>query len=587
MAVRPDTKQHNRRRHPLSRLGELFDASALGLITALLLCASFFMTWRGMRDFIVAREFADGAISQGLVFVIVATLSLAMYVALREMIAPYFVRGWWSAVWKRVIAGLLYAVLAFWSIGFGYGFWWSLVAGPSATEAGLQRTVNSVRQETGDMRARLAAASSVMEAARALSDSKADIEASRGGTCGVNSPAGAGPLARARNETQAQIGALANSVKEEWSKPLNLRLADLERDLQSALGDATQLEGDVRKARFEALGQTSQSAAAEIGSDATARGRTIAVQLRAKADQLSIAPDGGRVAYCYDLDLAAALTVAADELEKVYKIEVVPFRYVEGADGVSRAIEGLFASAGQYLGFSPKTDAHLGSGRDLIAMLAAIGVDLALFVFGLLRGSGHRRRRYTGGSHSNGEVIEQADQLIIEAEPRPALSGPDGPTDKSSDRVQAISEPRRLRIEANPSNVGIGTSAAGQRSQVNEVEQVDDLIEGVDGIYYAHSKDRQLAMQDAEIKRLRAELERLERLGYMATGTPGQKFDSVMHREVSRQPSEQARGVIIATVRPGYLLSNGRLHRVAEVIVSAGPDPYRRREEKDSTADEE
>ena len=571
-------------RNPTARLGELLDASALGLVTVLLLGASFFMTWRGVSDFIASREFGDSAVSLGLVFIIVATLSLAMYVALREMIAPYFVRGWWSAIWKRVVAGILYSVLAFWSVGFGYGFWWSLLAGQSATEAGLERTVASVRQETGDIRARLAAAGSVMSSANALSDRKAALEATRGGTCGINSPAGEGPLARARSETQAQIAALTLTVQEEWREPLNDRMGQLEADLQLAFDEAATLEGAARKKRFEALGQASVTAAAAIGTDATARGRTIAAQLRAKADQLSIAPVNANVAYCYDPDLAAALTTAADELDQTYKINVVPFRFAEGPDGVAQAIEDLFVRAGELVGIDTgRTSQPLG-GRDLIALLAALGIDLALFVFGLLRGSGRRYELRAAREHdASGEVvIGQAEPELLEISPTKTLPPPQNASETTAGKAK--SQPRIRRVEAKPSAVGIGSSASGQRSQINETEQIDDLIESVDGIFRAHSDKDLMAMKDEEIRRLRRELEqlkplkteldRLQRQGYLETGRPGQMFDAAMHKQVGlRWSSKDAKGTIIATVRPGYLLSGGGLFRVAEVIVSAGPNP--------------
>ncbi len=566
MSDKPEHKKGN----ALSRLGELFDASALGLVTLLLLGASLFMTWRGMRDFIASRDFADGAVSQGLIFVIVATLSLAMYVALREMIAPYFVRGWWSAIWKRVVAGILYSVLALWSVGFGYGFWWSLVAGQEATESALQQSVMSVRRETSDMRARLAAAGSVMASAEALSNNKAEDEAVRGGTCGVNSPAGPGPLARARRETQAQIAALSASVRQEWQLPLIARLTGLEANLQTALEDNAALSGEGRKSKFEALDRQTQAAAQEIGADATARGRTIAAQLRAKASQLSVPPISGRVAYCYDPDLSASLISAANELEQIYKIEVIPFRYAEGADGVARAIEDLIGRAGRKIGLGADQERAALTGRDLIALLAALGVDLALFIFGLLRGSGGRRERHLANGGPSDEavlIIEQAPpEQIMQMSP-PKLPAPDIKPQRAGPRVR--------RVEANPAAVGIGSSASGSRTQPREAEQVDDLIEGVDGMYRALGKDELLAKQDDEIKRLQAELDRLKALGYTATGRRGEMYDKALHKAVEQRASEQKAGTIIATVKPGYLLSGGGLYRIAEVIVSRGPNPYK------------
>lgn len=233
----------DKRASRFARLGELFDASAMGLVTLLLLVASFFATWRGMSDFITSYDLVAGAASKGLVLLIVVTLSLAMYVALRELVSPYYASGWWAAIWKRVVAGILYAVLAIWSVGFGYGFWWSLVAGQDATETALERTVASLGQESSDVRARLGAAVSVMASAEQLSDAKANREAAEGGTCGVNSRAGTGPLARARSETQVQIASLAASVRDDWQLPLEARLRALGAELENALA-GTELAKD-------------------------------------------------------------------------------------------------------------------------------------------------------------------------------------------------------------------------------------------------------------------------------------------------------------------------------------------------------
>ncbi|MEO1476863.1 MAG: hypothetical protein AAFS13_10830, partial [Pseudomonadota bacterium] len=172
-------------------------------MTLMLLGASFFATWRGMRDFIIGNDLATGLASQGLVVAIVLALTLAMYVTLRELIAPYYLNGLWPAIWKRLVALPLYLLLAVWSIGFGYGFWWSIIAGQGVTDTELTRSVTTLREQTSDIRSRISAAGSVMASAEALSDQKARNEAERGGTCGVASPPGDGPLARARSETQS------------------------------------------------------------------------------------------------------------------------------------------------------------------------------------------------------------------------------------------------------------------------------------------------------------------------------------------------------------------------------------------------
>lgn len=560
--------EEERPRGVFGRLGELFEASALGLVTLLLLGASFFATWRGMGDFLTSRDLGAGAASQGLVLLIVATLSLAMYVALREMIAPYYVRGWWSAIWKRVVAGVLYAVLALWSVGFGYGFWWSLVAGQDATETSLQQSVASVRAETSDVRARLAAAASVMAGAQALSDLKAEQEAARGGTCGVSSPAGAGPLARARDETQTQIAVLATRVREDWQGPLSAQLAALEAGLESALGNGA-VVGEGRKAAFEALGQKTQTAAREIGADATARGRTIAAQLRAKAAQLSAPPEGGRVTYCYDLDLAASLNAAADELDQTFSLEVAPFRFAEGADGVARAIEDLISRAGTLAGVrgAPKQAALVG--RDLIALLAAIGVDLALFVFALLRGSGGRARHRPERAR---ELAPEDAPIIMASLTGPAQKALAAPGTAEIDKAE--DDRGQAYIEAEFEEIGTGqmVKTFDPGSQLEESDHIADLLSRVQSLM-AGVAAATLAAERAPLQnKLSDTLREMRKLGYFDTGSSDKYYKAALHAVISLQPSDKEAGYILQILRPGFLDAEGRLREKALVIVSSGPE---------------
>ncbi|MEO1406514.1 MAG: hypothetical protein AAFV54_08485 [Pseudomonadota bacterium] len=564
------------RRGPLSRLGELFDASALGLVTLLLLGASFFATWRGMRDFIIGNDLATGLASQGLVVAIVLALTLAMYVTLREMIAPYHLNGLWPAIWKRLVALPLYLILAVWSVGFGYGFWLSIIAGQGVTDTELTRSVTSLREQTSDIRSRIAAAGSVMASAEALSDQKAKNEAQRGGTCGIASPPGDGPLARARGETQSQIAAISATVQGDWLASITTRLDILDADLDMVR--TTPRDGDLgaRKAAFDRVYSSARLSAREISTDAAARGRSLAAQLRAKADQLSQQPSGGQVAYCYDPDLAASLTAAANEIDQPFEVVVPDFRFSEGPEGVARAVEDLWGYVLAPAGIDV-AGARNGppNGRSLIALVATIGVDFALLVFALLRG------RYFGG-HSNisggGSIIDGGK---VVTEPKSKRLGDEGvskalppPKTDTQHETRLMPKPTKGRAEARPDAVGIRTYAP-QGSQLESSEHVDDLIRDVDGVYKTMSLEEQLANKDQEIAELQREIDELKRLGYVITGRPGQDFDPSVHQKVREEPSEQPAGTIIMTIRPGFITDGLNVHRVAQVIVSSGPRKLR------------
>ncbi|MGH6816234.1 MAG: hypothetical protein ACREC6_11065, partial [Hyphomicrobiaceae bacterium] len=104
----------------------------IGLASLMLLIISAYATWHGMRDFIIGVS--SGPESQGreipgglsvpndvLVAVVVVALTFLMWLALRETFGAH------RRILERLITFPLYLFLAVWSIGFGYGFWWSLI----------------------------------------------------------------------------------------------------------------------------------------------------------------------------------------------------------------------------------------------------------------------------------------------------------------------------------------------------------------------------------------------------------------------------------------------------------------------------
>jgi len=345
----------------------LLDPALKGVV-ALLLVISFTATWRGLSDFISVQDgVASGLEFRLLVFLVVLALTLAMYVALREAMR-------WRN-WKRVIPGLLavalYGLLALWSVGFGYGFWWSLVAGEATSARELEAAAAQIRDDALGLSARVKAAETVMSDAAGLSEEKADIEALSGGTCGVSSGGGEGPLFRARMETNQTITSLSGSLRTEWSRPLQERLDALSAELKttSRLTDPVALQEAFQ--RFE-------TTARDIAAEAQARGAAYATQLSAKADQLDQPPVGSEVPYCHDPDLARALRLTAQSLTFTETVRSVNWRYSGGQEGVARSIETLWASV-----FSlnlPPLD-----GRSLIALIASAAVDLALVVFAIFQ----------------------------------------------------------------------------------------------------------------------------------------------------------------------------------------------------------
>src|SRR5437868_6847088 len=108
----------------------LFGRNALiGVASFMLLIISGYATWHGMRDFIIGvsstptsqGQTLPGGMSisnDALVIAVVVALTFLMWLMLRETY------GAKRHLRERLVTFPLYVILAVWSIGFGYGFWW-------------------------------------------------------------------------------------------------------------------------------------------------------------------------------------------------------------------------------------------------------------------------------------------------------------------------------------------------------------------------------------------------------------------------------------------------------------------------------
>jgi len=134
----------------------------IGVASLTLLIISGYATWHGMRDFIIGVSTTPTSQGQNLpggmsvsndllVIVVVAALTFLMWLMLRETF------GARRSLRVRLVTFPLYVFLAIWSIGFGYGFWWSLISGEEATRTGLAGLQEDARDASAVIAARLAA----------------------------------------------------------------------------------------------------------------------------------------------------------------------------------------------------------------------------------------------------------------------------------------------------------------------------------------------------------------------------------------------------------------------------------------------
>lgn len=365
----------------------------IGVASFMLLIISGYATWHGMRDFIVGVSTTPVSQGEGLsvsndvlVIAVVVALTFLMWLALRETF------GAQRTLKERLITFPLYLFLALWSIGFGYGFWWSLIAGEEATRTGLAGLQEDARDAGGVVSARLDAVKVQLDNVVSWSDSQMQREESSGGSCGTSSGAGRGPLYNARKTVRDSVATMRDGFTRSWLQPVQ---ADIELLQQSVAG----LEGasvEERQKAFESKASEIRGKARSIAARSNELGKSTAGEMRSLAASISIAP--GKAGFsCYDPTLAERLKQAADQADQPAQLKLREAVFNEGPAGVANAIKKLWENIGAYMSslvsyvFSGGQESgdHTSSGepitgRDMIALLATIGIDIGLLALAAL-----------------------------------------------------------------------------------------------------------------------------------------------------------------------------------------------------------
>jgi hypothetical protein len=376
----------------------LFGRNALiGLASFMLLAISGFATWHGMRDFIIGVSSSGPAQEQllpggmrlsndVLVIVVVAALTFLMWLMLRE---TFGARRSWR---ERIITFPLYVFLAVWSIGFGYGFWWSLISGGEATRTGLAGLQEDARDASAVIAARLAAVRAQLDNVVTWSESQMTREETSGGSCGTPSGAGRGPLYNARRGVRDSIATLRDGMIRSWLEPTQADVEALKRSAEGLAGGTI----EERQKAFEAKASDIRGRARSIAARSNQLGKSTAAEMRALANAVAVQP-GATGFSCYDPTLAERLRQAAAQADQPAELKLREAVFNEGPAGVANAVKNLWRNIGAYStslasyivtggkGGEGRTDTGEPiTGRDLIALLASIGIDIGLLVLAIL-----------------------------------------------------------------------------------------------------------------------------------------------------------------------------------------------------------
>ena len=365
----------------------------IGVASFMLLLISGYATWHGMRDFIVGVASTSSTSAGGmsisndvLVVAVVVALTFLMWLALRESF------GAKRKMRERLITFPLYVFLAVWSIGFGYGFWWSLISGDEATRTGLAGLQEDARDASSIVAARLAAVKGQLDSVVGWSQTQMTREETSGGSCGTQSGAGRGPLYNARRGVRDGVATLQEGMTKTWLDPVQAEV-ELLRKAAASLEGATVEE---RQRNFENKASEIRGRARNIAARSNQLGRSTAGEMRALASAVAVQP--GQTGFsCFDPTLAERLRQAADQAEQPAELKLREAVFNEGPAGVANAVKNLWRNIGAYTGsmfsyiFSGgkvatgRTDGGEPiTGRDLIALLATIGIDLGLLALAIL-----------------------------------------------------------------------------------------------------------------------------------------------------------------------------------------------------------
>ena len=323
-----------------------------------------------------------------LVIVVVSALTFLMWLMLRETFGATGPHRRWP---QRLITFPLYLFLAIWSIGFGYGFWWSLISGEEATRTGLAGLQEDARDASAVIAARLDAVKGQLDSVVSWSESQMAREETSGGSCGVPSGAGKGPLYNARRAVRDSVITLRDGMTRSWLDPVTADVGLLRKTASDLAGTTV----EERQKAFEAKASEIRGRARNIAARSNQLGRSTAAEMRAIAGTVAIAPNTAGFS-CYDPTLAERLKQAATQAEQPAELKLREAVFNEGPAGVANAVKNLWRNIGAYtsgvLSLIFTGQSTLGrtdtgepiTGRDLIALLATIGVDLGLLALAIL-----------------------------------------------------------------------------------------------------------------------------------------------------------------------------------------------------------
>ena len=191
--------------------------------------------------------------------------------------------------------------------------------------------------------ARLDAVRAQLDSVVSWSESQMAREETSGGSCGVPSGAGKGPLYNARRGVRDSVITLRDGMTRSWLEPVAADVEQL-RKTASELGGTTVEE---RQKAFDAKASEIRGRARNIAARSNQLGRSTAAEMRAIAGAVAVQPSATGFS-CYDPTLAERLRQAATQAEQPAELKLREAVFNEGPAGVANAVKNLWRNIGAY-----------------------------------------------------------------------------------------------------------------------------------------------------------------------------------------------------------------------------------------------
>lgn len=226
---------------------------------------SFAGTYIGLRDIIATGDARGGWVGEALVFALVALATGAMVYFLRQATLKFWSLG-------GIAAFAAYLLLLFFSVTFGFAFYWGRLEASNQAIAGARGKIESLSDQIQTSAFALKSTADGLTALSVEFRQLAEKERTVGGTCGDGSAGGYGPRTRHRERRAQEIEGLVTQIQPRFAAvqgPVAAMEAELGKIDQLRTPEVAPIGVDpaaARVAQFKETRQAARLAAVEINA---------------------------------------------------------------------------------------------------------------------------------------------------------------------------------------------------------------------------------------------------------------------------------------------------------------------------------